>query len=359
MRQCPHCGHRIAQEVVFCNFCTKDTTVQDIPKREQPDNTFPMKAPLTYNEIVQQTAIEKGLVARQQLNEAVQTIDDGSNLSLALVRVGLITEPQAEILSKHCRSVLVEQVDQVGSEAQRRMFLTEDQHELAKQKFMDSLDTYSTVSYDCYLVDQGIITDSQKNILSSGFRTDKQKVTSNSNISTTNNNRAGTSKHSGNSNNNSNQKDVPLSRDAIEQVAMVNTAHYSNIMHDLAPNGTAVWKLSWNWGAFLFTHNWLLYRKMYVEFVIALVACAIAVSTVLLLVPYWLFFGFYGNAMYYKSIQSKWNAIANEAKVKRIPPEETLSYSYGRGVHFWAIPVCVILNILIVTTVVVGAIAGN
>jgi hypothetical protein len=106
----------------------------------------------------------------------------------------------------------------------------------------------------------------------------------------------------------------------------------------------------WNWAAFLFSAPWALYRKMYAVFFAAVAAGVLWEAIVAVLQPSWplgnlfyfaawVFFGLYGNALYYRhasKIIEKTLALVGDAD------RAALEIGFKGGVHRWVAPVFIL-----------------
>ena len=107
---------------------------------------------------------------------------------------------------------------------------------------------------------------------------------------------------------------------------------------------------SWNWAAFLFSAPWALYRKMYAVFFAAVAAGVLWEAIVAVLLPpwplgnlfyfaAWVFFGLYGNALYYRHASKKIDtafALVGDAD------RAALEIGFKGGVHRWVAPVFIL-----------------
>ncbi len=108
---------------------------------------------------------------------------------------------------------------------------------------------------------------------------------------------------------------------------------------------------SWNWPAFLFTGAWLLYRKMYVLFLVLAVGNTIAIiaaragyplSSLLITLALYISLGIFANSIYYANIKKS----ILLAKVMVADEATRLDYlRYRGGVNTWVLWVAVVVSL--------------
>jgi hypothetical protein len=109
---------------------------------------------------------------------------------------------------------------------------------------------------------------------------------------------------------------------------------------------------SWNWATFCFTGVWALYRKMYGWFFvflgISVLSTVLAKSTypwasLIVLLPAWIVFAVYSNALYHLHIKNRMLKISNKHSNEH---EMYLAFAGKSGVNLWLIIVFVFLPII-------------
>lgn len=111
-------------------------------------------------------------------------------------------------------------------------------------------------------------------------------------------------------------------------------------------NGTDKFSLTWHWPAFFVPFFWMLYRKLYLWALLALL-----LSFVLGIIPYvgfllpMVLFGMTGNYIYYKHIKKK---ILELKQLKVSPDIQRVELARGGGVNSVAVVIAPILFIFVV-----------
>ena len=99
---------------------------------------------------------------------------------------------------------------------------------------------------------------------------------------------------------------LDVDKSDLQKFVLKNSEYYMSKFEEIKITGN---KISWNWSAFFLTGYWMLYRKMYIETLIMVLATmllgSIPVIGVLVPIGVYIGLGMYGNTLYLNHVNKK------------------------------------------------------
>jgi hypothetical protein len=130
-----------------------------------------------------------------------------------------------------------------------------------------------------------------------------------------------------------------ITTDEMRAFIGTNAHYYIRQFSKFNTSGTEKFCVSWNWSTCGFTFIWFLYRKMYVQSLIAFVVFCIPGVNIILHV----LVGIVGNYLYYRHVKEK----ILETRAVQSPQNINTALLEVGGVHKWVITVGIILCIMV------------